>query len=262
MISLVLAATIYAAVPPDLDQFEKVLLPVVIQPMFPAPTGVNGSQYSSAAYGVAATPTRIWSGGEVETRTGYIGFDFTGNSHNARILYVERAHAAEMSLNAILASAPANGRWYRATLPVVRESDLFTSTAHILGIDSSYLYETGPDGVSRSAIEEERHHLRVYDVDARGNAQVRVTRYDQNLGAYEIESFVLTLDRREGTDPTYPTYAEILIPELCHPFSRHTPCMGGTQWLAIEPLTPGLRFFPIASATDNTSQQVTVIWPQ
>lgn len=263
MISLVLAATILAAVPPDLDQFEKVFVPAVITPG-PAITGVNGSLFASAVYGVSATPVRVWTGNDVETIQDARPFAFPGTSRSGRLLYVERANASAISLNAVLSSSAAGGEsWYDATLPVVRETDVRTETTAILGVGSRYIYVTGSDGVSRSAIEQTRHHLRVYDIDARGNAQVRVRRYDQNVGgSFLIEELVLTLDRREGDDPTYPSFAEILVPELCHPFSRHTPCAGGTQWIEIAPLTPGLRFFPIVSATDNVTQQVSLSWPQ
>jgi hypothetical protein len=148
-------------------------------------------------------------------------------------------------------------------LPVVRESNVRTETTSILGVFSRYTYVTLEDGVSRSAIEQTRHHLRVYDIDARGDAQVRVRRYDQNVfPPVLLEERMLTLDKREGDDPTYPAFAEILLPEICHPFSRHTPCAGGSQWIEIAPLTSGLRFFTIVSATDNVTQQVTLLWPQ
>jgi hypothetical protein len=263
MISLVLAATILAAVPPDLDQFEKVFVPALTTPGTVI-TGVNGSVFSSAVFGISATPVRVWTGNDVETVQAARAFAFPGTSRGGRILYVERTNASAISLNAVLSSSAAGGvGWYDAMLPVVRESDVRTETTAILGVSSRYIYVTGEDGISRSAIEQTRHHLRVYDVDARGNAQVRVRRYDQSVGgSVLLGELVLTLDRREGDDPTYPSFAEILIPELCHPFSRHTPCAGGSQWIEIAPLTPGLRFFPIVSATDNVTQQVALTWPQ
>jgi hypothetical protein len=260
MLTLLLAVTI-AAVPADLAQYEKVLLPVVITPVNERITGVGGSQFDTDVDAVTLMPVRVWTGGDVETVERIGRLTFPGVSRAGRVLHVERAHADALSLNATLRSSATGERWHAATLPVVRERDLHTTTARILGVSSPYSYDP-PDGVARRAIAHYRHHLRVYDVDGRGDAQVRVRRFVVQTGGTPIADEILTLDRREGADASHPAFAEVVIPELCVPFSLHTPCAGATQWIEVEPLTPGLRFFPLVSATDNVTQQVTVSWPQ
>jgi hypothetical protein len=262
MISWLLAATLLA-VPSDLASFEKILIPTLIT--FPYQiTGTNGSQFrSSASLLPVSSPVRAWLGGEeVELIERFRPIDFPGTSRAGRILFLERSAASSVSLGASLSSSTDGALWHATTLPIVRERDYRTGPSVILNIASTYFY-TPDAGVQRYAIAQFRHHLRIYDADARGNAQVRVRRLDQSVGGtFLLEERVITLDQREGSDPTYPAFAEMLIPELCHPFSQHTPCMGGVQWVEIEPLTPGLRYFPIVSATDNLTQQVTVQWPQ
>lgn len=249
MISGLLAATLL-----------KVFIPALVTASGPI-TGVNGAQFSGGATAHASAPVQAYLGDDVqETITTVRPLVFPGTSRVGRILLVEREDV--LHLDAVLSSTPDGKRWHSTTLPIVRERDLHTETTYILNVGSAYFYEP-EDGLERAAIAQYRHHLRVYDVDARGDARVRVRFWDQSVGGTTlINEMELTLNLREGNDATYPSFAEIVIPELCHPFSRHTPCMGGVQMLEIEPLTPGLRFFPLVSATDNVTQQVTLTWPQ
>jgi hypothetical protein len=131
-------------------------------------------------------------------------------------------------------------------VPVVRERDLFTSTLHLVDVPVESGY---------------RQTLRVYDVDARPNAAVRITfsRQDGTL--------IGTLDRALQLSPVHnPNFARNVTPGYLQLDRWHAllPGLEGVDrvWIRVDPLTAGLRFWAFASLTSDATQQFTVVSPQ
>jgi hypothetical protein len=104
--------------------------------------------------------------------------------------------------------------------------------------------------------------LRVYDVDAIGGREVRVRMTPEgNPGFTPILDFIVKIDRRDGTRPADPWYAQVPLEPLCMPFSQHTPCAGGSARFEIEPVGEPFRYWAMISVTDNVTQHATIFEP-
>ena len=139
----------------------------------------------------------------------------------------------------------------------MRESDFRSTTFSIINVQSAYDYEG--EGCPK-ATPRFRHALRLYDFDGRGGT-VSVRLVDEFSAGFTIREVMLAVSSREGDGASYPTYGEMEIPELCHPFSCRTPCAGGSQRIEITPLTPGMRVWALVSETNNATQDVALLYP-
>ncbi|HEX7830667.1 MAG TPA: hypothetical protein VF787_13505 [Thermoanaerobaculia bacterium] len=244
----------------DLSGFEKILLPGWTREQI---IGVDGTTFAGGAVAIPPANVRYWPANDNEIGTLRLPTPllFPGPSRAGRLLHLERAFADDVALDAMLyIGTVAEGPTSFTTLPVIRERDFLTGTARIINIRSIYDY-INPYASFRIALPRFRHHLRIYDVDGRGDAKVVVRRFDQGVNV-KISESIVALDQRDGNDPSYPAYSTVLLEEVCHPFSSHTPCAGGTQWIEIEPMTSGLRYWAMVTAADNNTRQVSVKWPQ
>lgn len=259
-LAILLFATTLAA--QDLSQFERILLPGWTRERIVGPDGTT-----FAGGGIAVTPERAkyWPSPDntIGTLAPYTVFSFPGPSRVGRVLHVERAFADRVSVDLTLfIGVTGESASHFTTVPIVRERDLLTAPSRIMNVFSLYDFEPLQGGAQR-AIPRFRHHLRIYDIDGRGDAQVLVRRFDEGaITNFLLTEEVVTLSRREGTDASFPAYAEILLPEICHPFSSHSPCTGGSQYIELEPLTNGLRYWAMVTATNNATREVTIKWPQ
>src|SRR6185436_11021699 len=93
------------------------------------------------------------------------------------------------------------------SLPVVRERDFRTGPIAFANVPYSYVYLT--EDIIRPAYAQYRHQLRIYDVDLRGDAAVRIRIFDRNTGGSLVKEAIIPLDRRNGGDPSYPFYANL-----------------------------------------------------
>lgn len=257
----------------ELETFEKILLPVL------TPSAIEGANQSFFATQLAIfSPVRVqyfpkydWSPDNMRIVTvGSLGaeeppqFFFAASppSRHGRLFYLDRALSNHVFFSlTLLSRIAADQRWNETGLPVVRERDFKTNTVYIPGIASRYVYVGGP--ACREAIPQFRHHLRIYNVDGRSEARVRI-RFYQETGFPQppFRELAVEVTQREGTDPSYPMFAQVTLDEICNPFSCHTPCAGGRQRVEIVPETPGLRFWAMVSATDNFTHQVSIAYPQ
>jgi hypothetical protein len=58
---------------------------------------------------------------------------------------------------------------------------------------------------------------------------VRIRIFWTNAGGSVVKDAVVPLDRRNGSDPSFPYYAVVDLDTFfpsCNPFSLHTPCLG------------------------------------
>lgn len=278
--TLLLTLVLSLAIPvcaQDLSGFERLLFPVVPWPN--QIDGADGSSFSAINRLFAEEDTRVfpkYDRTDVEGQviwTPKIDLVPAGMSDGSifccapsrlgRVLFVERG--AAVSPSETLIARASDGYSSISSLPIVRERDFRSGTIHIIDVVSLYTYTPAPVGTCRTATPQFRHRLRVYDLNGTGTGAVRVRTYENDLGPQNlppISETTLTLDQREGSDASYPYFAELVIDEICHPFSCHTPCAGGSQRLEIEPLIEGMTFWAFVSGTDNANQRVVVNWPQ
>lgn len=264
----------------DLSNFDKILIPIVVSPSV---EGANGDIFSSGVFalfpnsGVRVFPIYPTLGaapeiGKPATAIPLTGlsrylFNLSTPSRSGRLLFIERGASRQTTLYAkvdTMNPSVAGDVSSSVTQPIVREPDFKTDQIRIIGIGSRYVLGSGTCPNTATAVY--RHTLRIYDVDGGQNTQVMVRRFDHAVSpAGEpilLSEDLVTIAYRDGVDPSYPSYAEMTIPEVCHPFSFHTPCTGGAQYVEITPVTPALRFWAMVSATNNVTHQVTLFHPQ
>lgn len=147
-------------------------------------------------------------------------------------------------------------------LPIVREPRSKRARILSIPVEPIIKYEEGTLGGSLAGYRH-RVLLRVYDWDGDGTSRVLVKPFVEGFFGEKggLKTTPLTLDRRDGDDPTFPWYAELPL-DHCLPMSLHTPCMEFSMRVEIEPLSEGLRFWPFVSVTDNRTQHVTIFEPQ
>jgi hypothetical protein len=146
-------------------------------------------------------------------------------------------------------------------LPVVRERDLHTGTSYILNmpVNPNYIFDQVPPRFAGTY--KERNTLRIYDVDNTGRLEVdiiyRIIPFSGSLGGPHI-----VVNRREGDGPSYPTFGELTFDGPCFTGSSGDVCRQSSIMLEIRPNDPSIRYFPMLSTTDNTTQYVTIRVPQ
>jgi hypothetical protein len=174
-----------------------------------------------------------------------------------RVLFLKAAAPVYINAHVIGSDAEGDFRDQITAIPVVREVEFRTGRSFIPGVPFLFLYDP-PDGVQRNAIPQLRHTLRVYDVDAIGGAEVRISMTPEgNPGFPPVREFTVKLDRRDGDTPGDPFYAQIPLETLCIPFSQHTPCTNTSVRFQIDPVG-SFRYWAMVSTTDNVTQHVTV----
>jgi hypothetical protein len=166
----------------------------------------------------------------------------------ASLLYVPAAASDQVvaSLRLIEESRRAND--FGIEIPVVRESELFTSVLWLADVPM-------PAG--------SRTHLRLYGVESQdGGARLRVRAYP---GEETTPTLDITIDLFSSNvpptpmpgdyRPAQPSYLLLLLPpELT---TNAMPLR-----VRVDPITPGLKFWAMASVTSNDTQHVTLVTPQ
>jgi len=265
--SLLLATTTFAQ---DLSGFEKLLLPV--EP-FVLVTGAARTEFTTRLDTASPGRFRYYFGGPGDIQV----FDPTRllpapvispsqpRSEIGRLLYVEKSAVNDVSMQLTLTSRPAGEPAHTArvdSLPVVRERDFRTGPIAFANVPYSYVYLT--EDIIRPAYAQYRHQLRIYDVDLRGDAAVRIRIFDRNAGGSLVKEAIIPLDGRNGGDPSYPFYANLDLDAFfngCRPFSLHTPCVGTDTRIELLPVTEGLHYWAFVTLTNNFTQEVTALLP-
>jgi hypothetical protein len=127
-------------------------------------------------------------------------------------------------------------------VPVVRETDFLIGPVHLLDVPTDLRFRT---------------HLRLYGPDEQhGSFLVRF--FDLESGSLLAEELVALEEHPVPLTGANPYYAEIAG------LTERFPAIASTSLVrvAIEPLTPGLRFWAFISITNNETQQVTLVTPQ
>jgi hypothetical protein len=234
----------------DISGYERILIPFHGADL----SGVDGSRFSVTGSSISTERLLYWPDcfGSAEPQVGILDPDGSNRSLTicrsgtmGRILYVERDNIDSLSLGFVLASRAADpdADEYHVSIPLAREADFRQELFHIV-----VPYGTG------------RNWLRVYEMNGNTYAAVRVRTRVSILGwTYEFEE-IITLASREGTDPSYPAFAQLPLELSCFITSPRV-CAEWDAAIEIEPLTPG-DYWAVVSRTSDVTQQVTLYWPQ
>lgn len=127
-------------------------------------------------------------------------------------------------------------------IPVVKEHDLLTATAHLLAVPLN---------------ERSRLMLRIYELtQMESRFRIRLSIQHEGTAAQQLRDFELTATTNEPgpfrAQPAYAGYSAFQIPQ-------DGPT--GLVRFEIEPLSPGVRFWAFVSVTNNETQRVTLITP-
>ncbi|HEU4521109.1 MAG TPA: hypothetical protein VFT12_03840, partial [Thermoanaerobaculia bacterium] len=164
-----------------------------------------------------------------------------------RLLYVQRTRADQVSASLRLWDVSREATDAGTEVPVVRESDLHATTAHLTAVPL--------DGRFRLM-------LRVYEVLQReARFRVRVYPFEEGIGATDpfMDFELVASTPEEGTFRVTPAYAQRADIEslLLNPVPRPRHLR-----IEVEPLTPGSFFWAFVSVTNNDTQRVTLVTPQ
>jgi len=132
-------------------------------------------------------------------------------------------------------------------IPVIRREELVSGVAELVDVPVGELF--------RSA-------LRIYDLDARARLDfhVRIFPVDEGAGPGEpvVQMRLSTSTETPGPLGGKPGFVQVL--DLAAAYPRLAPLR--RVRVEIEPVTPGIRYWAFATATNVTTQQVTTITPQ
>lgn len=178
-------------------------------------------------------------------------------------LYAERAGANELSMQLRVADVSRRPIDFGTRIPVVRERDFFTERTDILAVP---------------ILEGTRTALRIYDREPRGGALLTMRIYemaghfDTTIGARYVPPELLVVDTFElrhddagdmcafweSSCPAGYRYKPGFV-EITDLLGRY-PALAGKNLVRIElePITEGLAFWPMASATENETSVVAI----
>jgi hypothetical protein len=170
--------------------------------------------------------------------------DALPDGNPSRLLYIARPGAASVSLGLRFADISRSTIDAGVDLPVIRESELLTTTAQLLDV---------PLGPTFRVL------LRLYDAGLT-SAQFRVTisAQTETVGAPVYSTVVTATSVYTGDLRPKAAYAPVDITGLLQlplPWPQNAR-------IEITPLTPGSRYWAFASVTNNVTQAVTLVTPQ
>ncbi len=241
------------------DTWERILLPVAAPPV----NGANGAHW------VTDLRMRIDSETEIEVEPRICApvpecihdeiplgtpFDpveyqlvFPMHELPAVFVYVRKDDAAKIHLNARVRDMARQAETWGTEIPAVRESELRTGSFTLMPLPHDPKF---------------RQTLRVYDADARPNAQVAIRVFADDESAPRA-----IIVKNFATHPSWATTA--LLParpgyiQLDPQAEAGNALLGAKElWIEVMPLTPGLRTWGFVSVTNNATGHVTTITPQ
>jgi len=241
--------------------FEKVLFPIVIHPLQQTP-GEFGTSWVTdiSILNVGSSPARLAGSyycfdchSEQPLQPGVtystVPVPAPGNIGGA-FLFVDSAAIGQIRFGLRVRDVSREGDGFGSEVPVVRTQSFRADGVSLLGI---------PNQPSL------RLMLRMYALDGVGG-EVRVRIYEQQGGVIHLgdltgdalfaeRTYTLTNIHNSlvpQDQDNYPAYAQAAdLPMPSTPLAR----------IDVVPITSGMRIWAFASATNNTTQQVTVISP-
>jgi len=175
-----------------------------------------------------------------------------------RVIFLRGASAGRVLLRQSLTFLLAGSLTYKTTgLPIVRERDFLTQQAILGPVFFSSLLSGDPFAPKVRA--ERIVKVRVYNPDGTGGAVLVVRYRPQLLGDFE-RGDTIQLDRRDGDDPSYPSYGEATFHDCAYATGRTNPCPPVTDVFVVIPRN-GIRYWPMITITDVTTGDLSVITP-
>ena len=236
----------------DLTGLEKVLLPI-------DPTrAVHGTQQYFAVLnawgqqGVRFFPDLEGEVGESSPITIALEMQPSPVPNGAgRLLYV----APYVPMSLMLRAGNLNDPYqHLAHVRVVRERD-FLQGAQLFPQVPFIFEENNTTLISTPA---HRIKLHLYDVDLSGDVRARIRYWSMSGGSERVEDVALT--SRNGSNASFPWYAEVQITPVCAPRGTRVPCIGGQGVLEVTPQGTQ-RFYAYISMTNVRTGEVTLITP-
>lgn len=270
----------------DPSRYERVLLPIYAQT-----SGAHGSRWQTALYLHNESDTAVdafpltpdcltafdcfanvrpypafeprQSGLHVSPTIGPFGVAVHGAGPGV-FLYVERSGVDELSMQLRVGDTSRRRLAFGARIPVVRESGFFTNTTHITGVP---------------VIADTRTALRIYDREPRGGASVRLRIHElaghhSNPPVRYVPPRLLVEDTlsfthddagdgcSKGECPSgygyKPGFIEIADLLARYPALAQNRDPESSVRIELEPITEGLAFWPMASATENETSVVAI----
>lgn len=242
--------------------FEKVLFPIVIHPLRQVPGAFGtgwvtdlsvlnaGSQAVPVAGIYACFLCRTAQPLQPGASYGILPSPPLGDIGGA-FLFVDSRYADQLRFGLRVRDVSRDAEGFGSEVPVVRARDFRADGVSLLGIPH--------EGSLRLMV-------RIYALEAGGDVAVRVfeQRTQLILHLYDpmppdalVAEHFYTLAEVSPPDTAYP-------PENYPSYAQVTDLpMPSTKLVRIDvvPLTPGMRIWAFASATNNTTQQVTIISP-
>ena len=247
----------------DLSGLEKILLPL-------DPTVlVRGGQEYAAFFGtwsdseeIRFFPNREGEVGTTRREIPAVNIQRPEIANGAgRLLYVDTA-TNRVAMSLLLRHGVLNDPYAHITsVPVVRERDFLQGNTTFPQIP--FFVEEKPFTLETTPVHRIKLHL--YDVDLAGNLRVRIRYRNLSLG-WDITQDV-SLTSRNGSNASFPWYAEVPIQSLCTPRGNHFPCTSGQGILVIEPFESVadpprfVRYWAMISMTNVRTGEVTILEP-
>jgi hypothetical protein len=212
-VTLFLLLAVRAVAAQQLDQFEKILLPV--EPVFYL-RGVDRSYSSSVIY-ASSHPIRYYPASDLLGKplgigelTPSIGDNLkitTNLSTNGagRFLFVEKGAFDDMELTLNLYTGDRSSGAL-TPVPVVRESQFRTGKLVLPGIRLTRAIGCVYINTLCSTLSADRLKVYVYDAGGTGNDQVLVRIW---RGQQVMQETVVSMNQRNGSDPSYPYYGTL-----------------------------------------------------
>jgi hypothetical protein len=162
-----------------------------------------------------------------------------------RLLYVQASQAKNVDFNLRTLDASRDALNAGTEVPVVRESELRTSTIHLINIPISSLF---------------RQTLRIYDTaPSPSRFNVRVYEFTQGRGGTLLASATVEATTDETGDfRDLPSFGQIA--DLSSLFVTNG--SDSAVRVEVEPQTSGSLFWAFVSVTNNATQHVTLVTPQ
>lgn len=219
-----------------------------------APRSVQIFQDECAFFCLACGPVIECTGGTATSpHAAFTGLVLPYDPRAGAFLYVERPYADSVSFNLRLQELSRLREGAGTEIPVVREREFRTSTTQLLNVPMRSNF---------------RQQLRIFGVSSpSGEGRVTVRIFAMNgvepLATTDLSLLVGERSRLRNPDdtprPSNPAYAE-----LANIGDVFRGALAGVDQvrMEIEPVTPGLVFWPMISVTNNETQQVTLVTPQ
>lgn len=260
---ILLASTTYATTPPP---FQRILVPISVADV----PGANGSLWTTELWAVSATPGETAKVAVLPCLIAPQGlcepaFELQpqrstkiapmGTAENPGVLLLVPAWlSARMGFTLHVRDRNRQSEAWGAEIPVVRESDFITHSAHLPNVPFGGNYrQTLRIYALLYTVSSARFRVRMFEVT--GTREDRLLRED----VVTLELPPAPPPNRIGTPLAQITLTDLFLIEI-----------GGVNRvrISIEPMTdpvaliPPIRFWAFVSITNNATQQVTTVTPR